>query len=120
MEFEDLLKIMVQKGGSDLFITAGVPPSMKIHGKVVPVTKTALTPDMTRDIVFGVMTEKQRKDFVETKECNFAISARGIGRFRVSAFYQRTLVGMVIRRIEVRIPSVADLRVRSVIKELAM
>ena len=91
MEFEELLKIMVQKGGSDLFITAGVPPSMKIHGKVVPVTKTALTPDMTRDIVFGVMTEKQRKEFIESKECNFAISARGIGRFRVSAFYQRNL-----------------------------
>tara|TARA_R110002073_G_scaffold68403_1_gene169947 strand:+ start:61306 stop:62427 length:1122 start_codon:yes stop_codon:yes gene_type:complete len=120
MEFEDLLKIMVQKGGSDLFITAGVPPSMKIHGKVLPVTKTALTPDMTRDIVFGVMTEKQRKDFVESKECNFAISARGIGRFRVSAFYQRNLVGMVIRRIEVKIPSVDDLRLPSVIKELAM
>ena len=120
MEFEDLLKIMVQKGGSDLFITAGVPPSMKIHGKVVPVTKTALTPDMTRDIVFGVMTEKQRKEFVDTKECNFAISARGIGRFRVSAFYQRNLVGMVIRRIEVNIPNVDDLRLPPVIKELAM
>ena len=120
MEFEDLLKIMVQKGGSDLFITAGVPPSMKIHGKVLPVTKTALTPDMTRDIVFGVMTEKQRKEFVETKECNFAISARGIGRFRVSAFYQRNLVGMVIRRIEVNIPNLDDLRLPSIIKELAM
>ncbi|AJD50021.1 Tfp pilus assembly protein, ATPase PilU [Isoalcanivorax pacificus W11-5] len=120
MEFEELLKIMVQKGGSDLFITAGVPPSMKIHGKVVPVTKTALTPDMTRDIVFGVMTEKQRKEFIESKECNFAISARGIGRFRVSAFYQRNLVGMVIRRIEVKIPSVDELRLPPVIKDLAM
>ena len=58
MEFEELLKLMVQKGGSDLFITAGVPPSMKVHGKILPVTKNALTPDMTRDIVFGVMTEK--------------------------------------------------------------
>src|SRR5690554_4284500 len=120
MEFEDLLKIMVQKGGSDLFITAGVPPSMKIHGKVVPVTKTALTPDMTRDIVFGVMTEKQRKEFVESKECNFAISARGIGRFRVSAFYQRNLVGMVLRRIEVKIPAVDELRLPPIIKDLAM
>src|SRR5690606_41380182 len=109
MEFEDLLKIMVQKGGSDLFITAGVPPSMKIHGKVVPVTKTALTPDMTRDIVFGVMTEKQRKDFVETKECNFAISARGIGRFPVSAIYKRNLDGMASRRIAVSSQPVYEL-----------
>ena len=120
MEFEELLKIMVQKGGSDLFITAGVPPSMKIHGKVLPVTKTALTPDMTRDIVFGVMTERQRKEFIDTKECNFAISARGIGRFRVSAFYQRNLVGMVIRRIEVKIPTVDELRLPPAIKDLAM
>jgi twitching motility protein PilU len=120
MEFDDLLKIMVQKGGSDLFITAGVPPSMKVNGKVVPVTKTALTPDMTRDIVFGVMTEKQRKEFVESKECNFAISARGVGRFRVSAFHQRNLVGMVIRRIEVNIPNIDELRLPPVIKDLAM
>ncbi|MCK0536851.1 PilT/PilU family type 4a pilus ATPase [Alcanivorax quisquiliarum] len=120
MEFEELLRIMAQKNGSDLFITAGVPPSMKIHGKVVPVTKTALTPDMTRDIVFGVMNEKQRKEFIESKECNFAISARGIGRFRVSAFYQRNLVGMVIRRIEVKIPAVDELRLPPIIKDLAM
>ena len=117
MEFEELLKLMVQKGGSDLFITAGVPPSMKINGKILPVTKSALTPDMTRDIVFGVMTEQQRKEFVANHECNFAISARGVGRFRVSAFYQRNLVGMVLRRIETKIPNVDDLRLPPVIKE---
>ena len=89
MEFEDLLKLMVEKGGSDLFITAGVPPSMKIHGRIVPVTKTSLSPEQTRETVLAVMNEGQRKQFIETHECNFAISARGIGRFRVSAFYQR-------------------------------
>lgn len=120
MEFEDLLKIVVQKGGSDLFITAGVPPSAKINGKVVPLTKSPLSPEMTREIVFGVMTEQQRKDFAATHECNFAISARGIGRFRVSAYYQRNLVGMVLRRIEVNIPKVDDLRLPEVIKQLAM
>ena len=120
MEFEELLKLMVQKGGSDLFITAGVPPSMKVNGKILPVTKSALTPDMTRDIVFGVMTEQQRKEFVAHHECNFAISARGVGRFRVSAFYQRNLVAMVLRRIETKIPNVDDLRLPPVIKELAM
>lgn len=120
MEFEDLLKLMVQKGGSDLFITAGVPPSMKVHGKVVPVTRNALTPDMTRDLVFGVMSEKQRKEFVDQHECNFALSSRGIGRFRVSAFYQRNLVGMVLRRIETKIPDADELRLPPIIKDLAM
>ncbi|KAF0808357.1 type IV pili twitching motility protein PilT [Alcanivorax xiamenensis] len=120
MEFEDLLKLMVQKDGSDLFITAGVPPSMKVHGKVVPVTRNALTPDMTRDLVFGVMSEKQRKEFVDQHECNFALSSRGIGRFRVSAFYQRNLVGMVLRRIETKIPDADELRLPPIIKDLAM
>ncbi|MGB3624110.1 PilT/PilU family type 4a pilus ATPase [Ketobacter sp. MCCC 1A13808] len=120
MDFENLLKLMVEKGGSDLFITAGVPPSMKVHGKVVPVTKTALSPEKTRETVLGVMSEAQRKEFIETHECNFAISARGIGRFRVSAFYQRNLVGMVLRRIETRIPTIDELSLPSTLKDLAM
>lgn len=120
MEFESLLKIMVEKGGSDLFITAGVPPSMKLHGKISPVSEDVLSPEKTREIVMGVMTENQRKEFVEKKECNFAISARGIGRFRVSAFYQRNLCGMVLRRIEVKIPKIEDLSLPPIIKELAM
>ncbi|MBL4795024.1 MAG: type IV pili twitching motility protein PilT, partial [Pseudomonadales bacterium] len=119
MDFEGLLKIMVEKGASDLFITAGVAPSMKVHGQILPVTKTALSPEKTRETVLGVMSEAQRKEFVETRECNFAISARGIGRFRVSAFYQRNLVGMVLRRIEVNIPSLDDLSLPDTIKELA-
>lgn len=120
MDFEGLLKLMVEKGGSDLFITAGVPPSMKVHGRIVPVTKTSLSPEKTRETVLGVMNEAQRKEFVETRECNFAISARGIGRFRVSAFYQRNLVGMVLRRIETTIPEIDGLGLPSVIKDLAM
>jgi twitching motility protein PilU len=120
MEFEDLLKLMVEKGGSDLFITAGVPPSMKIHGRIVPVTKTSLSPEQTRETVLAVMNEGQRKQFIETHECNFAISARGIGRFRVSAFYQRNLVGMVLRRIETRIPTLDELNLPAVLKDLAM
>jgi Tfp pilus assembly ATPase PilU len=71
MEFEDLLKLMVQKGGSDMFITAGVPPSVKLNGKILPITKTPLSPEMTREVVLGVMTEQQRKEFAQTKECNF-------------------------------------------------
>jgi twitching motility protein PilU len=120
MEFEKLLRLMVEKGASDLFITAGVPPSMKVHGKILPVTKTPLSPEQTRETVLGVMTEAQRREFAEKRECNFAISARGIGRFRVSAFYQRNLVGMVLRRIEINIPTMEELRLPEVLKQLAM
>ncbi|WP_304639222.1 PilT/PilU family type 4a pilus ATPase [Pseudomonas sp.] len=120
MEFEKLLRLMVDKGASDLFITAGVAPSMKVNGKILPVTKTPLSPEQTRETVLGVMTEAQRREFAEKRECNFAISARGIGRFRVSAFYQRNLVGMVLRRIEVNIPSMEDLRLPEILKKLAM
>jgi twitching motility protein PilU len=120
MEFEKLLRLMVEKGGSDLFITAGVAPSMKVNGKVWPVTKTALTPDMTRELVYGAMSDKQRAEFDESHECNFAISARGIGRFRVSAFFQRNQCGMVLRRIEVKIPGIDDLSLPDIVKELAM
>ena len=120
MEFEKLLRLMVDKGASDLFITAGVAPSMKVNGKILPVTKTPLSPEQTRETVLGVMTESQRREFAEKRECNFAISARGIGRFRVSAFYQRNLVGMVLRRIEINIPTMEDPRLPEVLKQLAM
>lgn len=120
MDIEKLLALMVEKGASDLFITAGVPPSVKINGRVVPVTTTPLSPEKTRETVLGVMNETQRREFVQTKELNFAISARGIGRFRVSAFYQRNLAGMVLRRIETRIPLIEDLGLPDIIKDLAM
>jgi len=120
MEFEKLLKLMVEKGASDLFITAGVPPSVKIHGKIVPVTKNAMSPEQTRETVLGVMGDKQRAEFEEKHESNFAISARGIGRFRVSAFYQRNLCGMVLRRIETNIPKVEELGLPDIIKDIAM
>ena len=120
MEFEKLLRLMVEKGGSDLFITAGVPPSMKVNGKIMPVNKTPMSPEMTRETVHAVMNEQQRREFAENHECNFAISARGIGRFRVSAFYQRNLAGMVLRRIETNIPTLEDLKLPDVLKKLAM
>ncbi|MFT5521646.1 MAG: twitching motility protein PilU, partial [Enterobacterales bacterium] len=110
MDFEALLKLMVSKQASDLFITAGVAPSIKINGKVVPVTQRALTPEKAREVVLSVMNEDQRKEFSRTHECNFAISAHGIGRFRVSSFQQRNHVGMVLRRIESIIPTIDDLR----------
>jgi len=120
MEFEKLLRLMVEKGGSDLFITAGVPPSMKVNGKIMPVTKNPMSPEQTRETVHSVMNEQQRREFAENHECNFAISARGVGRFRVSAFYQRNLAGMVLRRIETNIPTLDDLKLPEVLKKLAL
>jgi twitching motility protein PilU len=120
MDFTDLLKLMVHKGGSDLFITAGMPPSMKVNGRIKPVSQSTLTPEQAREVVLSVMTTDQRKEFDASHECNFAISATGIGRFRVSAFYQRNHCGMVLRRIETHIPSVEDLNLPPIIKNLAM
>lgn len=119
MEFDKLLRLMVEKGASDLFITAGVAPSMKVNGQLVPITKNPLSPEKTREIVLSVMTEKQANEFQDTGESNFAISARGIGRFRVSAYHQRNLVAMVLRRIEVRIPRIEELGLPDIIKQLS-
>ena len=94
MDFESLLKLMVHKNASDLFITAGVAPSMKINGKITPVTQATLTPGQASELVRGIMNESQKAEFEEHHECNFAISASGIGRFRVSAFRQRNHAGM--------------------------
>jgi twitching motility protein PilU len=120
MDISKLLALMVEKGASDLFLTAGVPPSIKLNGKVVPVTNTPLTPELTREVVLGLMNEKQREEFMQNLELNFAVSARGIGRFRANAFYQRNLAGAVLRRIETKIPQIDDLMLPEVIKELAM
>ena len=120
MDIHQLLTTMVEKGASDLFVTAGVPPSIKLNGKMVPISNTTLSPEATRETVMSVMNEDQRKEFVRCKELNFAISARGVGRFRASAFYQRNLTGIVIRRIETHIPKVDDLGLPDVIKDLAM
>ena len=120
MDFEKLLKLVTEKEASDLFITAGKPPSMKINGKLYAAGKNALSPDEARDVVLGVMSREQQEVFLKEKESNFAINTRGLGRFRVSAFYQRNLVGMVLRRIEVNIPKTEDLKLPPIINELAM
>ncbi|MBF0219860.1 MAG: PilT/PilU family type 4a pilus ATPase [Gammaproteobacteria bacterium] len=120
MDFDALLKIMVQKNGSDLFITAGLPPTMKINGKMTPVAKLTLTPDQSRQICLSIMDEKQRKSFEETKECNFAISREGIGRFRVNTFVQRYHTGMVLRKIETQMPSFEKLNLPDVLRHLSL
>ena len=120
MEFESLLKLMVHKNASDLFITAGVAPSLKVNGKISPVTQATLTPIQAKEIVLGIMTPAQKEEFERENECNFAISASGIGRFRVSSFMQRNNAGMVLRKIETTIPTMEELGLPAILKELAM
>src|SRR5687767_7828014 len=120
IDFTSFLKLMAHRKASDLFITAGVPPSMKVHGKLSPITQNPLTPQQSRDLVLNVMSPAQREEFEKSHECNFAIGVSGVGRFRVSCFYQRNQVGMVLRRIETRIPTVEELNLPPVIKTLAM
>ena len=120
IEVQDMLIKMVEKKASDLFVTAGVAPCIKVNGRLQPVDDTPLTPERARELVLSIMNENQRKDFVRSHECNFAISSRVIGRFRVSAFYQRNLAGMVLRRIETKIPTVEELLLPPIVNDLAM
>lgn len=121
MDFDKLLQVMIAKNGSDLFITEGVPPSLKVNGTISPMTKTPLNAEQTMALVTGIMTDAQRDEFKRTNECQFAISDRAeTARFRVSAFIQRDKAGMVLRKIETTIPTTEDLHLPPILKELAM
>ncbi len=120
IDFDKLLKVVVEQEASDLFVTAGLPPSIKVSGRMMPMSKTALTPDQAREMVHSTMNEVQIQEFEVERECNFAIHSPIAGRFRVSAFYQRNFAGMVLRRIETHIPSCDDLGLPEIIKTLAM
>ena len=116
----DLLKLMVDKKGSDLFVTVDFPPAIKIDGKVTPVSKTKLTAENSKALAYAIMNDRQLKEFEATKECNFAIAPSGIGRFRVNAFIQQTYTGMVLRTIETEVPTIDQLGLPDVMKEIAM
>jgi twitching motility protein PilU len=116
----DLLRAMVAKKASDLFITAGFPPALKIDGRVTPVSNQTLTPQHTMELARSVMNDKQAEEFEGTKECNFAVSPAGIGRFRVNAFVQQARVGMVFRTITTDIPKFEDLGLPVVLKDVVM
>jgi len=120
MNFGDLLKLMKHKKASDLFITAGVPPSIKVDGKIMPVTKQALTPEQSRAFAYGIMNEEQRRDFEAQNECNFAIHPQEIGRYRVNVFVQQQRVGMVLRTIQTEIPRFDDLNLPKVLADIAL
>jgi len=116
----DLLRLMVSKGGSDLFITAGFPPAMKIDGRMTPVSSQALGGSHTADLARAIMNDKQAAGFELSKEANFAISPGDLGRFRVSAFMQMGSVGMVLRVITTTIPKFEDLQLPEVLKDVIM
>ncbi len=117
---QDLLKLMIEKKGSDLFITVDFPPAMKIQGKMTPVSKTALTSENTKAMVYAVMNDRQLKEYEATKECNFAVAPKGIGRFRANAFIQQGFCGLVMRVIETEVPNIDKLGLPEVLKESVM
>jgi twitching motility protein PilU len=116
----DLLKLLLSKKGSDLFLTADFPPAFKVDGRVLPVSNQPLTPQHTAELVRAIMNDRQAAEFEKTKECNFAISPTGIGRFRVSAFVQQGKVGIVLRVIADHIPTAEELNLPTLINDLAM
>ena len=116
----DLLRLMISKKGSDLFITAEFPPAFKIDGKVTPVSNQAMTAQHTSELARAIMNDKQASEFEATKECNFAISPAGIGRFRVNAFVQQGKIGLVLRTITTRIPTVEELGIPTILKDVCM
>ena len=116
----ELLRVMLSKRASDLFVTAGFPPAFKVDGKVTPVSNQSLTPTHTMELARAIMNDKQAQEFEATKECNFAISPPGIGRFRANAFMQQGRVGLVLRTIRTTIPRLDDLGLPDVLKDVAM
>jgi len=111
---------MCNKKASDLFISGGIPPSMKINGKVSPVSRDALDPEQAKKIIYNVMSPSQKRQFERSNEANFAISPKGIGRFRVNVYRHQNQVGMVLRRIETHIPSIKELHLPDMFEDIAM
>ena len=116
----DLLRLMAQKKGSDLFITAGFPPAIKIDGKITPVSNQVLTASHTAELARSIMNDRQAAEFESTKECNFAISPAGIGRFRVNALIQQGRVAIICRTINMTIPTIEELGLPNVVTDVAM
>ena len=116
----DLLRLMTQKNGSDLFITANFPPAIKVDGKITPVSGQVLSSQHTAELARSIMNDRQAAEFESTKECNFAISPSGIGRFRVNAMIQQGRVAVVCRTIKLTIPTLEELGLPTVLKDIAM
>ncbi|RTZ60575.1 MAG: hypothetical protein DSZ33_02605, partial [Gammaproteobacteria bacterium] len=120
LDISGLLIMMKQRGASDLFISADVPPSVKVDGKLTPLVNVTLTEDDSRNLAYSLMNEQNRRDFEDTNECNFAVFPKEIGRFRVNVFVQQGKVGMVLRTIEMEIPTIESLHLPDVLKDIVM
>ncbi|MGI9026035.1 MAG: PilT/PilU family type 4a pilus ATPase [Burkholderiaceae bacterium] len=116
----ELLRMLVSKKGSDLFITAEFPPAFKVDGKVTPVSNQAMTAQHTSELARAIMNDKQAAEFEATNECNFAISPAGIGRFRCNAFVQQGRIGLVLRTLTTRIPTIEELNIPTILKDVVM
>src|SRR5450631_4190007 len=117
---QDLLRRMVERKGSDLFITTAFPPAIKVDGEIHPQTDKVLTPEQSALLTRAIMNDKQTRDFDASKECQFAIAPPGIGRFRVSAFIQQGYTGAVLRTINAKIPTLEELELPPVLKEVVL
>ncbi len=120
MDIVTILKAAVKHDASDIFITAGRPASLKVNGRLATLTQDILTDDEASELVLNTMSDEQKRVFERDKECNYSISTAGAGRFRASALYQRNKIAMVLRRIKDEIPTIDQLNVPDIIKELAM
>ncbi|MDH5325431.1 MAG: PilT/PilU family type 4a pilus ATPase [Gammaproteobacteria bacterium] len=119
-DFNELLRMMVERDASDLFITADLPPSLKVHGEIVKLIEHELNPQQTHQLAYHLMDRQLRREFEHNLECNFAIAPDDIGRFRVNVFKQKSNIGIVLRRIKTDIPVLDDLGVPDIIKDITM
>ncbi|MCL1074139.1 PilT/PilU family type 4a pilus ATPase [Shewanella dokdonensis] len=120
MDVRPFLEEMVARKASDLFVTAGFPPSAKVDGELRPLAENPFNQEQALEFVESLMTPENKKAFHDSKECNFAIGVKGLGRFRVSAFWQREAAGCVMRRIEIRIPTMEELSLPAILRDLVM
>jgi len=120
MEFNDYLKILTEKDGSDLFLSTGAPASAKFHGKLTAIDSHVMKPGEVELIANEIMDDEQREEFAKKPEMNLAISLPSVGRFRVNIFKQRNQVAMVIRAITVDIPNWRSLNLPDILPKLVM
>lgn len=120
MEIVTILKAAVKHDASDVFVTAGRPVTLKVSGRMATLSQEVLSDEEARDLVMSTMSDEQKRTFEREKECNYALETKGAGRFRVSALFQRNRVAMVLRRIKDEIPTIEELHVPEIIKDLAM
>ena len=120
MKLDSILQLMVRKGASDLFVTAGSIPSLKVHGSLEKLGASVLLPEQSKELAYSIMNGTQQVEFEASHECNFALQLPGVGRFRVNVFQHQNNVGMVLRRIETRIPNFSELRLPPMLEHLSM